>query len=132
MIRRDRIPAWGFDEQLSIVSDQMLWVDVVRDDGVLGHIPGTFARYRRHSANVTNDPLANLGDVERFLAIVADRYPQFRDAVSYAVPRRLFYDPGVEMLKQGRKREARAKFVASLRREPTFLKAWIRLAQTLA
>lgn len=130
MVRRDRIPAYGFDEALPIVSDQMLWVDVVRDDGIFGFVPGTLARYRRHPANVTRDPLANVDDVERFLNIVATRYPQFRDAVDYAVTRRLFYDPAVAMLEQGRKGEARVKLREALRREPAFAKAWVRLAQS--
>ena len=130
MVRRDRIPSYGFDEELSIVSDQMLWVDVVRDDGVLGYVPGTLARYRRHSANVTRDPLDHLDDVERFLAIVTKRYPQFRDSVRYAVTRRLSYDPAVAMLETGRKQEARARLRDALRQEPTFAKAWVRLAQT--
>lgn len=130
MVRRDRIPSYGFDEALSIVSDQLLWVDVVRDDGIMGYVPGTLARYRRHSANVTRDPLANLDDVERFLGIVADRYPQFRDTARYAVTRRLFYDPAVAMIERGHKREARTRLRDALRREPGFAKAWVRLAQT--
>ena len=130
MVRQDRIPSYGFDEALSVVSDQMLWIDVVRTDGVLGYVPGTLARYRRHGGNVTRDPLAHLDDVERLLGIVAQRYPMFREAVRYAVTRRLFYDPAVAMLGQGRKPEARAKIREVLEREPAFAKAWVRLAQT--
>jgi glycosyltransferase involved in cell wall biosynthesis len=130
MVRRDRIPVHGFDETLPVVSDQLLWIEVVRDDGILGHVPGTLARYRRHSANVTRDPLANLKDVERSLALTAERFPQFREAVDYAVTRRLSYDPAVAMLKQGRKAEARAELIKVLRREPLFVKAWVRMAQT--
>ena len=130
MVRRDRIPSYGFDEALATVSDQLLWVDVVRDDGILGHVPGTFARYRRHNANVTRDPLAHLDDMQRYLGIVAHRYPVFRDAVRYAITRRLFYDPAVAMLDQGRKSDARARLRGALRREPGFAKAWVRMAQT--
>jgi glycosyltransferase involved in cell wall biosynthesis len=130
MVRRDRIPNGGFEERLPIVSDQMLWVDVILDDGLFGCIRGTWSRYRRHSANVTRDPLANLEDVESFLTIVEERYPQFRNAVRSTRTRRLFYDPGVVMLKQGRIKEARQKLRAALRREPTFAKALVRLVQT--
>jgi len=130
MVRSDRIPAHGFDEALAVVSDQLLWVEVVGVDGTLGFVPGTLARYRRHTANVTRDALANLDDVARFLRIVEQRYPQFRDAVEYAITRRLFYVPAVAMLAQGRKDEARTQFRKALRREPTFAKAWVRLAQS--
>ena len=131
MIRRDRIPPHGFDERLPVMSDQLLWVEVVGDDGLWGHVEGTYARHRRHGSNVTNDPLAYLGDVERYLEIVHDRYPEFRAAARYAVTRRLFYDVAVVMIQRGRKDEARAKLVEALKREPWFARAWVRLLQTL-
>jgi glycosyltransferase involved in cell wall biosynthesis len=130
MVRRDRIPAYGFDERMPTVSDQKLWIDVIREDGLFGYVPGIYSRYRRHSANVTNDPLANLDQVERYLDILAEEYPTFRADVRAAKTRRLFYDVAVAMLKAGQKRDARAKVLAAIRREPWFAKAWIRLAQT--
>jgi glycosyltransferase involved in cell wall biosynthesis len=130
MVRRDRIPHYGFDQRLPTVSDQKLWVDVIREDGLYGYVPGTLSRYRRHPDNVTADPERNLDQVEHYLDLVAEQYPSFRDAVRYAKPRRLFYDVGVAMLASGRKKEARAKIVEMLRREPLFAKAWVRLAQT--
>ena len=128
MVRRDRIPFYGFSDRLRIISDQLLWVDVVRDDGLFGYVPGTLARYRRHSANVTNAP--NLDEVERYLEITREQYPQFTAAVRYAVTRRLFYDVGVAMLQANRKKEARGKLLQALGREPWFARAWLRLAQT--
>lgn len=130
MVRANRIPGYGFDEAVKIVSDQLLWIDVIREDGLFGFVPGTFARYRRHDMNVTRDALANLDDVARFLEVVRERYPAFRSAVSYAKTRRLFYDPAVAMLKGGRKRCARELFRQTIAREPALAKAWVRLAQT--
>lgn len=130
MVRRDRIPPYGFDDQLRTVSDQLLWVDVIRTDGLFGYVEGTFARYRRHSANVTASAFANLDEVERYLNIVRERYPEFRNAVRYAVTRRLFYDVAVAMLQAGRKEEARARLLHALRREPWLGRAWIRIAQS--
>ena len=132
MVRANRIPPYGFDETLPVVSDQMMWVDVLRDDGEFGFVPGTYARYRKHDANVTRDPFANLGDVERHFANVTERYPQFASAVRWAITRRLHYDVGVALSAAGRKGEARRKFLAAIRREPWFAKAWVRLAQSFA
>ncbi|MBA3511524.1 glycosyltransferase [Sphingomonas sp.] len=132
MVRTDRVPSYGFDGALPVVSDQLLWVDVIRDDGLFGYIPGTFARYRQHDANVTRDPFANLDEVARYLEIVHERYPPFRRAVRYAITRRLFYDVAVAMLDVGRKSEAREKLLQALRREPWFARAWVRLAQSFA
>jgi predicted Zn-dependent protease len=47
-----------------------------------------------------------------------------------AVTRRLFYDVAVTMLKSGRKKDARARLMTAIKREPTFARAWVRLAQS--
>jgi hypothetical protein len=109
----------------------VLWIEVAGEDGLFGYVPGTLARYRRHSANVTRDPLANIEEVERTLHIARERFPRFRDAVDYALRRRLLYDAAVAMIRAGRKAEAREKLFAAIRPEPLFIKAWLRLAQTL-
>ena len=130
MVRASRMPAHGFDERLPIMSDQLFWIEVLRDDGEFGFVDGSLARYRRHADNVTRDPLHHLDDVERHLAIVRERFPQFAGAIRSAVTRRLYYDVGVALRAAGRVPEARRKYLAAIRREPLFAKAWIRLAQT--
>jgi glycosyltransferase involved in cell wall biosynthesis len=130
MVRADKIPPHGFEEALPVVSDHMLWVEVLADGGDFGYIEGTWARYRRHSANVTNDPLRSIPEVSKYLDIVAERYPQYRSSCRYARVRRI-YDAGVALLRAGRRREARERFFQAIRREPLFLKAWVRAAQSL-
>lgn len=56
MVRRARIPSYGFHPSLPVVSDWKLWIDVIGTDGVYGYIPGIWARYRRHGGNVTARP----------------------------------------------------------------------------
>ncbi|MGZ8256378.1 MAG: glycosyltransferase family 2 protein, partial [Gallionella sp.] len=53
MVRRARIPSYGFHPLLPTVSDWKLWLDVIREDGVYGYVPGVLAQYRRHVGNVT-------------------------------------------------------------------------------
>lgn len=53
MVRRARIPDYGFDPALPVVSDWKLWIDVIGTDGIYGYLPGVWARYRRHRDNVT-------------------------------------------------------------------------------
>lgn len=53
MIRSSRIPEYGFDLSLPIASDIGLWLDVIREDGVYGFIPGIYSYYRRHPMNIT-------------------------------------------------------------------------------
>jgi glycosyltransferase involved in cell wall biosynthesis len=131
MVRRDRIPAHGFDSSLPVISDHLLWVEVVRGDGQFGYIEGSWARYRRHSNNVSANSLAHSSEVERSLALAAERYPFLRDAVDFAITRRLHYDMGVTLLRAGRKQEARRNFRSAIEREPLFLKAWVRLVQSI-
>lgn len=56
MVRRSRIPSYGFHVALPVVSDWKLWIDVIGTDGIYGYIPGIHARYRRHRDNVTARP----------------------------------------------------------------------------
>lgn len=56
MVRRSRIPSYGFHPALPVVSDWKLWIDVIGTDGTYGYIPGIHARYRRHRDNVTARP----------------------------------------------------------------------------
>jgi glycosyltransferase involved in cell wall biosynthesis len=130
MVRADALPPWGFRNELPVVSDIMLWIDVLAAGGEFGYVSGTFARYRRHRDNVTNDPFRGLGEVRRALDIALSQYPQYANPIRYAKVRRLSYDPGVALLAYGRKLEARKAFIEALRQEPTFVKAWIRLLQT--
>ncbi len=53
MVRRARIPSYGFHPLLPTVSDWKLWLDVIGEYGVYGYVPGVFAQYRRHVGNVT-------------------------------------------------------------------------------
>jgi len=53
MVRKSRIPTYGFHPWLPVVSDWKLWIDVIRNDGVYGYVPSILAKYRRHTGNVT-------------------------------------------------------------------------------
>ena len=130
MVRADALPPWRFREELPVVSDIMLWIDVLAGGGEFGFVNGTYARYRKHKANVTSDPFRGLDEVRRALHLAGCDYPSYADAVRYAEVRRLSYDPGVALLANGQKKEARQAFLAALRHEPAFLKAWVRLIQT--
>jgi len=54
MVRRVRIPVYGFDERMPFVSDWKLWLDILGRDGEYGYVDGVWANYRRHSANITS------------------------------------------------------------------------------
>jgi len=53
MVKRSRIPSYGFHPGLPVVADWKLWIDVIGTDGAYGYISGIWAQYRRHSGNIT-------------------------------------------------------------------------------
>ncbi len=131
MIRANRMPSHLFDEALPIMSDLLMWIEVVREDGDFGFVPGTFGRYRRHNDNVTNAPLLYVEQVERYFEILRDRFKCFESVTNKMAKRRLYYDVGVMLLRNGQKDLARKRFLEALRREPCFVRTWVRLVQTL-
>jgi glycosyltransferase involved in cell wall biosynthesis len=130
MVRANRIPPHGYRTELPMVSDNMMWVEVLREDGVFGCVPGILSRYRRHDANVSRDPFRYLSEVERHFEILEREFPMFRHAIAYAKRRRLHYDVGTTLLRMNRRHDARREFLQVVQREPLFVKAWIRLMQS--
>ncbi len=81
MVRAENIPSMGFDERLPTVSDQKFWIDCLRDNGIFGYVAGIYARYRKHSSNITNDYLRCSADLHEMVTILKQEYPQFSDSV---------------------------------------------------
>jgi glycosyltransferase involved in cell wall biosynthesis len=130
MVRAEKIPPHGFDEALAAVSDYMMWIEVLAHGGIYGYVNGTYARYRRHSANVSNSHLIMLRDIERTLMLFSERYPQYRHSCNYALAVLLPYTSGVFLIQNGKKKEARNQLSRAICANPFFIKAWLRLAQT--
>lgn len=131
MIRASKVPERGFEETLPVVSDQMMWAQVVADGSDYGFIPETLARYRRHRQNISSSLAKNIDEVSRYLELMEEQYPEYGDSYRYAYVRHVLYDLGVFFLVQGKKAEARVKFLEAVRKEPLFLKAWFRAAQSI-
>lgn len=81
MVRSDRIPSSGFDERLPVVSDQMLWIDCLGESGRFGYIPGIYARYRRHSGNVTGDNRNCITDQIKMFNQLENSHPEYLKSV---------------------------------------------------
>ena len=132
MVRANAIPPWGFDERLPSISDLALWVDVLSGGGEYGFVDATLARYRKHAANVTNEGLRMAAEYQLHIELIAERHPQYCADCRYAYIHHVLYYQGVQLLRAGRKYEARARFAKALVARPLFLKSWARLAQSLA
>ncbi|WP_276279675.1 glycosyltransferase [Halorussus caseinilyticus] len=83
MVRREAIPADGYDERVPIASDWLMWIETcATTDGTVRYIDRPMARYRKHSESITESVQH---DIDKFvtLAIVESRYPELCDAVRH-------------------------------------------------
>lgn len=131
MVRASAIPDHGFDEAIPIASDLMFWIDVLASGGAFGYVDGVYARYRRHSNNISSRHADMLNDVEKTYRMVAAKYPVFHDLCLDCIIRHVVYFGGVRALTAGDKLLARQRFLRVLREKPFFFKALLRLLQTL-
>lgn len=130
MVRRASIPEWGFDERVGTASDYLLWIDVVANGGIYGHIDGVYARHRRHGLNVTNRRLSYIDDIRTSYEIAASRYPHLKHVCYLAIAKNYYYYKGVLLLEEHRGRDARHEFMRSIRMLPFYGRSWVRLAQS--
>jgi glycosyltransferase involved in cell wall biosynthesis len=131
MVRASAIPIHGFDESIPIASDLLFWIDVLSSGGTFGYVDGVYARYRRHASNISARHASMLQDVEHSYRIAAAKYPAYHDLCMDAIVRHVVYFGGVRHLVAGNKPAARRQFLRTIRMKPWFLKAWLRLLQTL-
>lgn len=131
MVRADKIPPHGFEEQLPTVSDYMLWIEVLANGGEFGFIPGVWARYRRHDSNISSNIPLNVADIVLALQIIEERYPQYARECRQARARFLHCRMGTHFLQRRERAEARSEFLKALSVEPTYPRAWIGLVKSL-
>jgi glycosyltransferase involved in cell wall biosynthesis len=131
MVKASAIPVYGFDESITIASDLLFWIEVLASGGEFGYVDGVYARYRRHSSNISSRHFDMLNDVEKTFRIVAAKYPKYHDLCMDSIIRHVVYFGGVRHLTAGNKIAARERFLRAVRMKPLFAKAWLRLAQTL-
>ena len=95
MVRRESLPAGGYNEMFPVASDWHLWIATVIKGGKIGYVDKVLAKYRRHESNTTsiNSPLNRQAILDALNTTnwVAVNYPEFTfDALrSYAIHLRL-------------------------------------------
>ncbi|WP_267414589.1 MULTISPECIES: glycosyltransferase [unclassified Sphingomonas] len=129
MVRTDSMPDHGFESRLPMISDYMLWAEVLANGGEFMVLPDFLGGYRQHETNVTKNPVKYIKDVITYYDIFEERYPQYSASCRYGRARHAFYDPGVSLYRIGMFRESSDYFRKAIATDPIFLKAWIRLMQ---
>jgi len=132
MVRASSIPPHGFDEAIPIASDFLFWIEVLSAGGKFGCVEGVYANRRAHSNSVTVVKRFEVyNDIETTYRIIAKRYPQYRSLCLNLIIKHVTYYKGVIHLELGNKLAAREQFIKTIKEKPLFMKAWLRLLQTL-
>ena len=108
MVRREYIPAHGFDTRLKYATDLLFYIEVFRN-GKLGYIDEVLGKYRRHSKNLTgSDAAEKVGFEERLimLSIVMARYPELYKLIKKRRTAFYVYE-AVDSVKRGDKKRAK-------------------------
>lgn len=130
MVRTSKIPPHGYDEAMPIVSDYIFWIEVLATGGKFGYVPGVYARYRRHSFNVTSKSIAILKDVDKTLNIVKERYPQYKKSCEYALRKHVKYAEAVLRIQNKENEQARKICLNLIKDYPFDPKVYLRLLQS--
>lgn len=80
MVRRECCAKEGFNEFIPVASDWLHWVDCLSSGGTILRLDGVWARYRRHSSNVTSQSkLVNRIIVDKLSTIstIILKYPKY-------------------------------------------------------
>jgi hypothetical protein len=120
MVRRDALPAGGYDERLPVASDYKLWIDCLCAGGGYGPVPGILARLRRHPKAAMVDPdLSRQGLVDslRTLELVEREHPDLSRLCRLGRATALTRLGGWHLL-HGRSREARRYLAEAVRIRP--------------
>lgn len=81
LVRRSAIPKGGYDASLSMVSDWLFFIEILRTGSVI-FIDEVLARYRRHAANTSSSSSLIFREHISTMELVAKRYPDMRADVS--------------------------------------------------
>ncbi len=117
MTRRDAIPASGYDYRVPVASDWLMWIDIMSGSNVLKkveYIPTVFAKYRRHSANISAANYRHTADEYITLSIVEDKYPMLARSADRGYAK-IRYSFGVRMIANGEMERGRSLLLLSLR-----------------
>lgn len=121
MMRRQAVPASGFDERIVIISDQKLWIDCLAEGGEYGTIPGVYSRYRVYEASFSHrmardpkmEPIA-FEDMLHILSSVEVRHSTYASAVRRKRSD-IYADRSWQALRRGESQEARRHARRALR-----------------
>ncbi len=131
MVRSSKIPDHGFDAGVKSASDLLFYIEILMRGGSYGGLDAMYARYRRHDSNITSNQSKMLQDIKSTYEIISERYPSYASLANRMLIEHYYYYGAVQQLGEGNKLEARRRLFYVLSKRPFYLKAWVRLFQSI-
>ena len=77
MVRRDKLPFYGYDERLKFAADGLLWVEILENGGEIHYMNEVLSGYRIHENNATQSKHAEIAlDFMIHQSKLLIKYPQ--------------------------------------------------------
>lgn len=97
---RKAFPPVFFDNRISVASDWLYWFEIAEvQGGTIGYIDGVYARYRKHTRNITQIGEHGMKDNLLTLDIICEKYPQYKDITRLKKSELYFYNAYVSLSK---------------------------------
>lgn len=78
MVRKDKIPSYGYDERIQIASDGLFWIETLENGGKICYINEVLGRYRIHGNNVSRSKCSEMALDYLFLqSKLLTKYPEY-------------------------------------------------------
>ena len=130
MVKASAIPSHGFEESITVASDQMFCTEVLMNGGSYGCVNGVYTKRRLHSHNITRNQEKIFSDQEIAYNLLARRYPKYKEECEKAIAEHVYYYFGVSKLKIGDKAGARTLFYTVAKKRPLYWRVLVRLIQS--
>ena len=128
MMKRSKIPKYGFDVRLPLSSDWKLSVDTLKNGGEYGYIDEFLGLYRRHESNLTNNPVPLRNDSINTLKFLREELdPKWRRDLDFGYGFIVQYGYGVNLIKVGNYKKAAKHLLMALKYIPLNFKVYYRL-----
>jgi len=114
MVRRDKTPASGFNEQIPVTSDWLFWIECLVNGGDISYLPEILGRYRRHENNITSKFDDDYREQFLTLNIVESQYPWLCSSVS-AGRGHIYYSMGVANILNGKYQQGRLRLLQGVK-----------------
>lgn len=131
MFRASAAPSHGFEERVSMASDNLFCTELLMGGGSYGCVDGLYTRRRIHATNASRNQDKIFSDQELGYRILAQRYPAYAAECNRAIAQHVYYYQGVAKMQLGDFSTASAMFKKALRMRPFYWKTFVRLLQVL-